>query len=86
MTDTSTTSDTRTAVATVSPLNAEVLEAFDAAQAALAATTTPELLTKAYALTHKMHSAEPRVRHELRQSRDMITAELIRRAGAGARS
>lgn len=57
------------------------LAAFDEAQAALAATPTTELLRKAYQLTHVMdHSSAPR---DLRQQRDMIDAEILRRTDHG---
>lgn len=68
------------------------------AQAALRATSTADLLRNAYALTHRIHEAEdarrgsnaealraiqrgPRVA-DLRAQRDLINAEVIRRAGA----
>lgn len=51
------------------------------AQALLRATPADELLTKAYALTHRMHAAtDLNVSADLRATRDMITAELERRA------
>ena len=65
------------------------------AAAALAATPAAELLTKAYQLTHQMHRAEGlattrgypdragarELTADLRAARDLISAELIRRAG-----
>lgn len=60
------------------------LAAFDAAQAQLAKTSTTDLLRAAYALTHRIHetiSAErDRSYRDLRAQRDMIEAEIIRRA------
>lgn len=59
--------------------------------AALAAASTTNLLTTAYALTHRLHDAETCVSSgrrrgdyadELRRQRDMITAELERRTAA----
>jgi hypothetical protein len=72
---------------------AERLAAFDEAQAALAATPTTELLQLAYRLTHQLDAygrrecttradrqhAGTRI-SDLRQQRDMITAEVLRRA------
>lgn len=64
----------------------------DAAEA-LAATSTTELLRKAYALTHRIHEATATVRRttgphparqteaDLRAARDLIDAELLRRTG-----
>lgn len=60
------------------------------AQAALTATPTAELLTKAYALTHRIHECTGNTRAgecdgpctAQRAMRDMITAEVLRRAGA----
>lgn len=69
------------------------------AQAALAYTSTRDLLRQAYALTHRIHAAEDRAASlawsgqsvaagdrrslatDLRAQRDLITAEVIRRAG-----
>jgi hypothetical protein len=81
---------------------AERLAAFDEAQAKLAATTTVDLLSAAYQLTHRMESLQStldrgvlnaaerkplRTRQaELRQQRDMITAEVLRRADGTALS
>ena len=62
----------------------ESLAAFDAAQALLAAMPTAELLTAAYALTHRMGDTAKDVRG-LRQQRDMITAEVLRRTGTEPR-
>lgn len=57
-----------------------------AADALLRATDTAELLTKAYALTHRMHMRKPRTAEhvELRAQRDLISAEIIRRTTEGA--
>lgn len=60
------------------------------AREALAATSTEDLLTKAYALTHRMGPASRRPPNlfaaekiaDLRAQRDLITAEVLRRAGA----
>lgn len=69
------------------------------AAALLAATPVAELLTKAYALTHRLDDAAGKLREaethsslrqrreardritDLRAARDLISAELIRRAG-----
>jgi arginyl-tRNA synthetase len=63
----------------------EALAAFDEAQAKLAATPTADLLVRAYELTHKMHGAKFSYQagtvRDLRQMRDMITAEILRRTG-----
>lgn len=57
------------------PLTAE-------AQRQLRQTSTAALLRTAYALTHRIAATDDgRVVGELRQQRDAIDAELIRRAG-----
>ena len=53
----------------------------------LAATSTEALLRAAYALTHRIHETEEQHQRRadgvgLRAQRDLITAEVIRRAGA----
>lgn len=90
------TSTTNRDTATVTPLHPELLAAFDEAQAALAATPTKDLLQLAYRLTHQIDSYHRQAERvagpdrrccgtrisDLRQQRNMIDAELIRRAGA----
>lgn len=55
------------------------------AQAALAATPTADLLTKAFALTHQMHESDrdrSKIQHERQRGmRDLIQAEILRRTG-----
>ena len=55
------------------------------ARAALAETSTEGLLTTAYALTHRIHAAMDLGIGEsvvtLREQRDAITAEVLRRTG-----
>jgi hypothetical protein len=54
------------------------------AAAALAATSTTDLLTKAYQVTHAMHAIAGVNEGEasnLRAARDLITAEVLRRTG-----
>lgn len=61
----------------------------DPAAEALAATPTAELLTKAYALTHRIHECKGSTVAgqcdgpctDQRAMRDLITAELLRRTG-----
>lgn len=64
-----------------------------AADKLLRSTDTAELLTKAYALTHRMDAnrrdtasegSKMIVAHSLRAQRDLITAEIIRRTTEGA--
>lgn len=60
----------------------ELADAQAAAKAALRATDTHTLLTKAYALTHRLHAmhGDRQPEADLRVMRDAITAEVIRRA------
>lgn len=50
---------------------------------ALAATSTEDLLTKAYALTHRIdrEHGDTAAAADIRAARDLITAEVVRRAG-----
>ena len=53
-------------------------------EATLRDTSTAGLLRAAYALTHRMHEAEhEQEAYPLRAQRDLITAEVIRRADPG---
>lgn len=72
---------------TLQPLCRGCLELADAkreAERLLRETPTRDLLRKAYALTHQVHSNDVLGRHEeadeKRAVRDMITAEVLRRA------
>lgn len=75
----------------MSDTRSESLRAFDEAQAALAATSTPDLLRKAYTLTHRLDGPWPPEcmtvqqfrshQRDLRAQRDMIDAEVLRRTG-----
>jgi hypothetical protein len=54
----------------------------DELAAALASTSDADLVTKAYALTHKIH--EQRLGSaDVRAQRDLLTAEILRRMAAG---
>ena len=65
----------------------EVLAAYgDTAEVRLLLATTPHLLRAAYALTHRLHRLPQRdetraERSDLHAQRDLIDAEIVRRAG-----
>lgn len=65
-------------------MTAHIVEAQRVAREVLRDTPTDALLTRAYQLTHEMHSANTAARADQRRAmRDMITAEVLRRSDRG---